>query len=1754
MVTQIRRLQSEGLPIAHFDTLTGQSGELTTTFKNTIAEYLFPNTTFSLGTVYPKTTEEQLKSQVLRPARAEPAATAQSRSIPSKTLAFANGEKFYFADTEVRHQIFPKDSDGAAYGSIPFTDNRSIHELTDVKVLVIDDETGENNIGLAPESAKKLVGDCHGQISPHVHQAIGGEANTPFQFRIGIKATENSPARIAKGTLAPVDLTKVGDYDLILPKSAFKGRKGEQNQEIQPGEHSITLALGIKTHAYRGEQSLGPQILVNYPKSVEAAIPLVEQRLAKLTQIASDPVALATDYLETTRSRYRFIAEDRLDEKILNDQELAEALLEELGDDYLEQESEIYDRAAELLNKERNYHLIKADLEGHRQLLEHPKVVDLLNKHLQTQYRELATGRAIKFQAALLQPSLDLKEDEFCDPKLPEGVKVIVTRSPFLNSNNFIALTNRPIPEAMEMQGSVYMNPKTAALHLQGDFDGDRVAYQSIPRQPKTDMDRFLIALAAEITEKQLPQNRYADVVKPDKQSYQGSFEAIALSARENQVGIVANQVMKAIALEHETQMLPEQEKMEYINKVAAYFKGKNNLDLPDSLQPLHPALEELSNLPINEPVENNLKRIATFNHQLVGLLGNQLQIAVDGPKSAARPDALVLDLVRETLSNYRTIAWLKDYKDEAAYFERAMNTNSYSPIDRLILTVNQQFEKHQLAPRPSHQFRPLFSDVSYTEQHKELASKLRNEHNQLYEQAHRIENARDEDSGIRLTLTSPKGNQLEVIDLANTNHPKTFNSEQMNIKIRFDERKEKYGVFAEVIGKKNQSGQPQYRRIGYLSKDSSLAHQKTIDQLFDESGWAKLGVLKTQLKPGITQEAVKAAFTHIREYDEQAYLKIPESERLPVAAALWDLSHTRTNKVDERSFRKGTAAYQIFPNEINARLAQLQFGSIEISKLREPTNQHDNRHFQGEVLPIEVQFVTDPNDPNHNQRVLVVEGKVLGTFAQDSPQLPNLTTALATVNTVRGSGVNAVTHNGQTLQVGVLKNYAYAETDFQLTEAHLTFETIKNQLNRTVLAARLDGLLLGEIKDVNTKNYLKEKGYIDSGESLNVTLTRDAPSIAKIMIDPSTVIYPLVQTHDKALSTSPSRSPEILPTLWSKSDEGITLAVDNRKTENVVEFFDRYSVPVTFAQDAPIERELGYTVVKFENLSDLVYSKLQAKFGEPLSKEDYSKALQGSGSAVVVSKPSVSLKGVEPTPLVISGKPVAMNYDLKLHGEPNPLKVSTTIEAIRGHGRTHTTRNFEPYMAYSFKEGDYAIAYSGTKENPTQQVLFQVGKQYQITDKMIKDEQYRQTWAKSEKHSALELDTFQGKTAWGLYYEPIGDYKDGKVYSFQTGQEITALQKLNHELKPNPEGFLEARQLEKVQNLEQPQGILGVSVGIIVQQVNCKKVMGAGLASSISDRYPQVKEAYLAKENWSLGDVQFVKVSDRLMVANVAGQDDYGTNKRQTDFVALKQGLSEVARFAQTSNKPVYLPFRLGSGLAGGATENERLATWKTVQAIIREVLPNARIVDSSWKGANKNAETPIMASSPTNAQKIQAQRTKTIAPILMDLLNCKLATEYQGEKYTAIFDPDTQNISCYRSETKQLTSQAQFRSGQWHPLPILLSDSNEPNLTQQDFEFFTQTLAPQLLKHQEQYRQIYQTMATSFSDLEPTELDTAIAFRMLEDNHSINQICLTLNQFDTFKELSPAEAIDYRQQIVDDALQLFEEQQERNQKDWEL
>lgn len=142
---------------------------------------------------------------------------------------------------------------------------------------------------------------------------------------------------------------------------------------------------------------------------------------------------------------------------------------------------------------------------------------------------------------------------------------------------------------------------------------------------------------------------------------------------------------------------------------------------------------------------------------------------------------------------------------------------------------------------------------------------------------------------------------------------------------------------------------------------------------------------------------------------------------------------------------------------------------------------------------------------------------------------------------------------------------------------------------------------------------------------------------------------------------------------------------------------------------------------------------------------------------------------------------------------------------------------------------------------------------------------------------------------------------------------------------------------------------ILSNAYGIICHQVNCRGVMGAGLAKQVKEKYPKVFNWYKYYcESISpihlLGYTQFVTVDEdkasnpTLVVANLFAQDNYGRGKLYTDYKALEKCLKSVYNIANAHNLPVYIPYGIGCGLAGG--------DWSKVENLIKEIFNDCKVL----------------------------------------------------------------------------------------------------------------------------------------------------------------------------------------------------------------
>ena len=141
---------------------------------------------------------------------------------------------------------------------------------------------------------------------------------------------------------------------------------------------------------------------------------------------------------------------------------------------------------------------------------------------------------------------------------------------------------------------------------------------------------------------------------------------------------------------------------------------------------------------------------------------------------------------------------------------------------------------------------------------------------------------------------------------------------------------------------------------------------------------------------------------------------------------------------------------------------------------------------------------------------------------------------------------------------------------------------------------------------------------------------------------------------------------------------------------------------------------------------------------------------------------------------------------------------------------------------------------------------------------------------------------------------------------------------------------------------------LLDQTRGILCHQVNCKGVMGAGIAKAIRDKYPKVftdyRHAY-AQGQLQLGNTVFSVINSELVVANLCGQYDYGRSKYKvyTRYDAVEEALVKVAQYQLLTTAsgialPVYIPRGMGCTLAGGE--------WDKMEALIEAILPKAIIV----------------------------------------------------------------------------------------------------------------------------------------------------------------------------------------------------------------
>lgn len=738
------------------------------------------------------------------------------------------------------------------------------------------------------------------------------------------------------------------------------------------------------------------------------------------------------------------------------------------------------------------------------------------------------------------------------------------------------------------------MSPK-GLKHSLSDCDGDRMAIALASEFPYTTI---------EIKAHQQEENRYAEIVKLAKKAYQGSFEQIALDAMENKVGMIANLCMKGIALENECIFVPKEEARSLMRDIsigamtmlAAENDPKNPISYPDNIRQqiielakfrqeelnsktAPNVVNNLNSLPPEEPNQKTdtnqasnlsyykhssderklpplseedvniyLNKAHNFYHDVVGIMGSQLQIEVDRGKSANRSDPNIINACNVIVKNPDIALWVEERKVDEVYVARPMNIKGHGAIDLMARMTNEAFEENALVARSTQQFQDLFKKIEFSPTQKQQAAQLKKTYDTLVNRAIEISREVEETPGPRIVATSAKGNSIEIIGLTESKHPNAFDTNRkLDIMIvenndHKKQAKNQWIALAPVFDKNGlphfkENGKPMRKRLGYISPETVQKYPERMKQ------WAEFKGLTSEVLPGLTQRQVKTALNQAREFAEQARQSITDSQKEVIAAAMWQLS---TASSEKQGFRKTSAVFAMFGDEIIGRLSELQFTDFAVVGTHKPSNEHQGRKWVGEKVPCSIVQAPDPAEPMQNKRWLVAEGKKLGVFRSESAQLPIGTKFEAEISSPQSASVILTSTLGNQLKVGQLKKYAYPDREWKREKANITINLLGGKIPTAI--ALIDGKPLGVIDKESLallSEKLSSKGRKVQGFQFTATLESAPATIANLKVDSHTLQYPEIWTREtttvnnKSLSLTDALKP-MLKEKYKEKTEGL--------------------------------------------------------------------------------------------------------------------------------------------------------------------------------------------------------------------------------------------------------------------------------------------------------------------------------------------------------------------------------------------------------------------------------------------------------------------------------------------------------------------------------------------------------------------------------------------------------------------------------------
>jgi hypothetical protein len=1264
-------------------------------------------------------------------------------------MILANGRSAYFGDRaiaeKISQEIFTNHSDAVAYGSIPVSEAKTSIYKESARILIIDDETlsqdsatgtytadwGQqpiilsNGITLSDKAmgaiASKL-GDCYSLISPDIANQLQAEPDRPFQFRAGVPEWQG----VFKGTCRASLLCQALEVDGIIARSSIKG----DNKTTTTGIHEVSLFWARKEDAKFTEQKLGTQALVFFPEGVQAdVLPKLKIKAERLAEAQSDPRKVAQLYIERHEKRQQQRQEETVERdniyQIIEPElalELGLSIQENTKANNFEQPE---NPSVNEQYKDWLYDILKADLidGGHCQVLEMEDIAKRLREFLQSEWQEVATG-GLYVPSAIAQPHNQLQEGEVSFTGLPDGSEVAIYRSPVANAANFDVFTNNLTvlreldPEAYMQRGVCYLNPNDAK-RLVIDFDGDRVGIipsQLTPVQEASSQKPIeqYPTLIQEIIDKNLPENKPIQVEKEKKipRDLEHGFvnlASAAVNAADNPTGRVANLGMRLEALRWETQYLPNVEKSAYLQNIGTHFK-KLLAEDNDIKKPFRI---------LNDQWRDKIVEISETSTAISKLPEPEREKAVE--TGLTQTERLIWHLESLAAVNLQRAvdtpkSARKVNEDEYQFCQKVAKykevewikgkDNSYAYIGAEGIKTNTQDPVGWMVEQANQ----IYQEYSL------IGDRNYNRFDHIF--------PKDSHTPAQTEWAKSVSTQYNAL-ISDAVASRSRLEHEEGIALTATSAKGNTIEIVSLISTNPDGDSPiwEMARIG-ASVDIQVAKNKDwkTEKLYPYKAVAIIDQ-ENKVDIGLISPASIAAYGKTLETGRMfANLKL--EFKLGISRNDIDDKFADAEKYlevqrdgipePERESRASALwhnnnraiAGKMFTEVVTTRLQELRVDKIKIIGLQYETNELKDKQWEQD------------------------QGAVCRLGIESNPDSP-----------IYDKRVLQVQEGDRWKNMGVLhSDAAYMPIGTQFT-ANINFSATKKDADIVL--------------DPNSLK-LPEIWHGLSPERVQKAVNFDA------------IIPALKQAIAEASENQPTMT-EFVERLAAEQ-VGIKAQVQSGGRINGITYlYEGQAVKASLVELT--WKNLAAIGVRYDPIRDreAITSAPIPVMPQTSDRLEIQSENQDKAIPEVSIVTSIQREKIE-KPIEIMGKPIQMVYPLKMHGEVNRLPVDTCIEAMRGHGRSHTTRRFEPYAAYNFKEGDIAIAYAGE-----QKVAFQVGKQYKISQEMLTDGEYQKQWVGMEKHGAKELLTFQGHSnTWGMHFQPLGDYVDGKIVPFPIIESAT--------------------------------------------------------------------------------------------------------------------------------------------------------------------------------------------------------------------------------------------------------------------------------------------------------------------------------------------------------------------------------------------